>query len=146
MSEGGKSQDALDRWRAHSAQSGGQEGGKDGDDASPDKDGSRRRTESRASPVSISPFWFKIAMVVIVIVLLIGLTLWWLDARQYEDTDDAFIDTHIVHIAPQISGQIHHPARERQSAGEAAANCWRRSIPQDTQAKLAQAQAQGLAG
>ena len=45
-------------------------------------------------------------MVVLVIALIIGGILWWLDARHYEDTDDAFIDTHIVHIAPQIAGQV----------------------------------------
>ena len=43
---------------------------------------------------------------VIVVLLLIGGFIWWRSARQYEDTDDAFIDTHIVHIAPQIAGQI----------------------------------------
>ena len=31
---------------------------------------------------------------------------WWTDARQFEDTDDAFIDTHIVYVSPQISGQV----------------------------------------
>ncbi|HEX4271420.1 MAG TPA: HlyD family secretion protein, partial [Rhizomicrobium sp.] len=45
-------------------------------------------------------------LVVVVVLLLVGALIWWLIARQYEDTDDAFIDTHIVHIAPQIAGQI----------------------------------------
>lgn len=42
---------------------------------------------------------------VLVIIIVLGL-LWWLNARQYEGTDDAFIDTHIVHVAPQIAGRI----------------------------------------
>jgi len=33
-------------------------------------------------------------------------TLWWLHARHYESTDDAFVDTHLVHLAPQIMGQV----------------------------------------
>jgi membrane fusion protein (multidrug efflux system) len=32
--------------------------------------------------------------------------LWWLHARRFESTDDAFIDTHTVHLAPQIAGRV----------------------------------------
>jgi membrane fusion protein (multidrug efflux system) len=32
--------------------------------------------------------------------------LWWLHARHYESTDDAFIDAHVVRIAPRIAGQV----------------------------------------
>jgi len=56
-----------------------------------------------------SPFqnpWVKIAIVVVVLALIAGGVIWWLIARHYEDTDDAFIDTHIVRLAPQISGQV----------------------------------------
>ncbi len=35
-----------------------------------------------------------------------GATYWWLDARNYESTDDAFIATHIVHVSPQIAGRV----------------------------------------
>ena len=41
-----------------------------------------------------------------VLTLIVVALLWWLNARHYEDTDDAFIDTHIVHISPQIAGQV----------------------------------------
>jgi membrane fusion protein (multidrug efflux system) len=132
MSEGGKSQDALDRWRAQS----GQEDGK-GDDEKTDKDTEPRKRRFYQS------IWFKIAIVLIVIALIVGGILWWLDARQYEDTDDAFIDTHIVHIAPQIAGQIidlkvndNQLVQQGQLLAEIS--------PKDTQAKLAQVQAQGL--
>jgi membrane fusion protein, multidrug efflux system len=36
----------------------------------------------------------------------IGTVLWWLQARNFEWTDDAFIDTRIVPISSQINGQI----------------------------------------
>jgi membrane fusion protein (multidrug efflux system) len=39
-------------------------------------------------------------------VVLIGGFLWWLDARQYEDTDDAFVDAHIVRLAAQTTGRL----------------------------------------
>jgi membrane fusion protein (multidrug efflux system) len=49
---------------------------------------------------------FRIGVVVVVIILIVGGILWWLNARHYENTDDAFIDTHIVQVAPQIAGQV----------------------------------------
>jgi membrane fusion protein (multidrug efflux system) len=36
----------------------------------------------------------------------IGGLLFWLDARQYESTDDAFVDAHIVRIAPTVAGTL----------------------------------------
>jgi membrane fusion protein (multidrug efflux system) len=48
----------------------------------------------------------RIGIVVVVLALIVGGILYWLHARQYESTDDAFIDTHIVQIAPQIAAQV----------------------------------------
>ena len=31
---------------------------------------------------------------------------WWLQARQWESTDDAFIDVHMVQVAPQVPGRV----------------------------------------
>ena len=36
----------------------------------------------------------------------IGGTSWWLEARHYESTDDAFIDVHMVHVSPQVGGRV----------------------------------------
>jgi len=49
-------------------------------------------------------FW--IILVAVVVALVIGGTLYWLDARRYESTDDAFVDAHIVRIAPTVAGQL----------------------------------------
>jgi membrane fusion protein (multidrug efflux system) len=38
--------------------------------------------------------------------LLVGAFIWWLDARHYEDTDDAFVDAHIVRLAAQTTGRL----------------------------------------
>jgi len=46
------------------------------------------------------------AVVTIVIVAAIGTLLWWLHARQYESTDDAFIDARTVSISSQANGAI----------------------------------------
>jgi membrane fusion protein, multidrug efflux system len=42
----------------------------------------------------------------VVVVLAIGALLWWLHARQYEDTDDAQVDGHISQIGSRVSGYI----------------------------------------
>ncbi|MBV8971450.1 MAG: efflux RND transporter periplasmic adaptor subunit [Sphingomonadaceae bacterium] len=47
-----------------------------------------------------------IVIAVVVIGALVGGILYWLNARQYETTDDAYIDGHIVRIAPQVSGLV----------------------------------------
>jgi membrane fusion protein (multidrug efflux system) len=39
-------------------------------------------------------------------VAVVALTLWWLHARQYETTDDAFIDARTVQISAQVSAAI----------------------------------------
>jgi membrane fusion protein, multidrug efflux system len=58
----------------------------------------------RQSLVHKPIFW--IVLVIVLAVLVIGGTLYWLDARQYESTDDAFVDAHIVRIAPTVAGQL----------------------------------------
>jgi membrane fusion protein, multidrug efflux system len=131
MSQGGdgqEPQDALDRWHADTIH-------KDGDDNS---DGNK----DDAKPHFYQSSWFKIAIIIILVVLVSAGILWWLDARQYEDTDDAFIDTHIVHIAPQIAGQLTAMLVDDNQLvhrGDVIAQI----NPQDAQAKLTQAQAQG---
>lgn len=83
--------DALDRWS--------ETAGKSGDDDSQDG-----KEEKKPSPFA-KP-WVKIAIIVVVLALIAGGILWWLNARHYESSDDAFIDTHIVHVSPQIAGQV----------------------------------------
>ena len=36
----------------------------------------------------------------------IGGMTWWLEARHYESTDDAFIDVHMVRVGPQVAGRV----------------------------------------
>jgi membrane fusion protein (multidrug efflux system) len=45
-------------------------------------------------------------VIAIAAVVLLLLVLWWLDARQYESTDDAFIDTRTVQISAQVAAAI----------------------------------------
>jgi membrane fusion protein (multidrug efflux system) len=103
--------DALDRWAEQANKSGGSDdskGSESGDDEGQDDDGDEKDQEKEKGKKK-SPFtnpWVKIGIAVAVVLLIAGGIIWWLIARQYESTDDAFVDTHIVHISPQIAGQI----------------------------------------
>src|SRR5271168_2040021 len=119
MSQSGKAPDALDRWRTESTQ----DAAEQGEDGQPRK---RRFYQT---------IWFKLALLVIVILACVAALIWWLNARQFEDTDDAFIDTHILHIAPQIAGQviaIHVTDNQLVHKGDVLAEL----NPQDAEARL----------
>ena len=49
-------------------------------------------------------FW--IILVLVVAAIVVGGLLYYLHARQYESTDDAFIDAHIVRLAPTVGGTL----------------------------------------
>ena len=67
-------------------------------DAAPDD------TPKKPSIVTRPLFW--IGFVVVVGVIVVGAVLYYLDARQYESTDDAFVDAHIVRISPTVAGTL----------------------------------------
>src|SRR5579862_2003047 len=46
------------------------------------------------------------AIIVASLVMAVAVLLWWLHARQYETTDDAFIDTRTVQISAQVAAAI----------------------------------------
>jgi membrane fusion protein (multidrug efflux system) len=46
------------------------------------------------------------ALVVVALIVVVGGLLWWLEARRWQATDDAYVDGHIVHLAPQVSGIV----------------------------------------
>src|SRR5579871_259302 len=80
-----------------------------------------------------------VALVVVLIVAAAGV-LWWLHARHYESTDDAYVDAHIAHISPQIAGRVLHVLvndDERVKAGQELVEI----DPSDAQSRLAQAEA-----
>jgi membrane fusion protein (multidrug efflux system) len=51
---------------------------------------------------------FIIIAAIVVVIIAIGAFVWWLIARNYEDTDDAYIDARIVHLSTQIEGRVLH--------------------------------------
>jgi membrane fusion protein (multidrug efflux system) len=54
-------------------------------------------------------FGRPVLLLVIGIVLIGGIgvgSLWWFDARQYESTDDAFIEADVTQVGPRVAGQV----------------------------------------
>jgi membrane fusion protein (multidrug efflux system) len=47
-----------------------------------------------------------VAGLAVLALVLIGALLFWLHARNYQSTDDAFVDVQIVRVAPQIQGLV----------------------------------------
>jgi membrane fusion protein (multidrug efflux system) len=69
-----------------------------------------------------------------------GGVLWWLDARDYESTDNAFIDAHMVRVAPQVAGRVAAvPVDDNQAV--APGQLLIKIDPASLQAKLDQAKA-----
>jgi multidrug resistance efflux pump len=69
----------------------------------------RRQGSGEQNPVAglLREHWIitSVAAAIVVIVVAGGIA-WWLNARQYVATDDATVDTRIVHIAPTTAGTI----------------------------------------
>lgn len=75
-----------------------------GDADKPDNEDADDTKSDKPSLFKRPLFW--IILIVVVAALVIGGVLYWLHARQFESTDDAFVDTHIVRVAAQTSGVL----------------------------------------
>jgi membrane fusion protein (multidrug efflux system) len=79
---------------------------KDGADKGDDKkDDDKDEEEDQGPPVYKRPIFWIIAVIVLA-VLIIGGLLYWLHARKYVSSDDAFVDTHIVRVSAETSGRL----------------------------------------
>lgn len=67
--------------------------------------------QSEAEKQSVhKPRWrrvvgFGIAAIVAIALIVAGI-LWWLSARHFESTDDAFVDGYVTQVAPQVAGRV----------------------------------------
>jgi len=78
--------------------------GREDDDKDP-KDGESEGDKAPKKGLKERPILVAVIIGVLVLAAVGGL-IFWLIARNYESTDDAFIDTHIVRIAPQVAGRV----------------------------------------
>jgi len=121
----------------------GQDKNDSSDDEDDHKDGDEDEDDKDDKPPLYKRPLFWIILIVVAAVLIIGGTLFWLNKRQYQSTDDAFVDTHVVRLAAQVSGQLTAVAAADNRHVQAGALL--ATIEADaTQASVAQARAQAL--
>ncbi len=113
----------------------GQGGGRRGE---PGEDG-RGDGKGRKKGLSQHPAVIAIGVIVLV-VLVVLVVLYWLHAHDFESTDDAFVDTHLVRVAPRIAGRVDAVLVEDNQQVKAGQPLLRID-PRDYQARLDQAQA-----
>jgi membrane fusion protein (multidrug efflux system) len=115
-----------------------------GSDRHEDEDRHEDQASDKSEPKEKS--WLHRPVVLIaggatLLIVLIGVFLWWRHARQFEDTDDAFIDARVVRVSPRISGQVtgvHAEDNQLVHAGDVLVDI----DPADVRASLDQARAQ----
>src|SRR5262249_48842909 len=79
-----------------------------------------KRDASLRSAVSRHPYVSLAAGILAAVCLVAGL-MWWLNARQHESTDDAFIDARTVPISSQVNGAlVDVPVSDNQRVEEGA--------------------------
>ncbi|MGN6375165.1 MAG: HlyD family secretion protein [Sphingomonas sp.] len=86
------------------ASSGGKNGGRDEAGADGGNGNGNGNGKKKTSLFRKPKFW--IILIIVVVVIVVGALLYYLHARKYESTDDAFIDAHIVRLAPTVSGTL----------------------------------------
>ncbi len=124
-------------YTAEADEGGGKGGPEDsGDKGSPkDEEKEPKKKGLLQRPVTL------ILLIVLVLAAVIGAIAFFIHASHFESTDDAFVDTHLVRLAPQISGRVLKVLVEdnqRVEAGQAVIQI----DPRDQQAQLSQAEAQ----
>ncbi|MEG3147630.1 HlyD family secretion protein [Sphingomonas sp. RT2P30] len=68
--------------------------------------GSEADGKGAGKPSIFSKPLFWIILVTVIAAIAISGTLYYLHEQQYESTDDAFVDAHIVRIAPTVAGTL----------------------------------------
>lgn len=68
-------------------------------------EGKDKPEEPKKPPLYKRPLFWIIGGIVLV-TLTVGGVLYWLHARQYTSTDDAFVDAHIVRLSAEVSGRL----------------------------------------
>ncbi len=110
----------------------------------PKKDGEDKQGD-KADAKPPMPRWKKalywIVGLVVVALLVIAGTLYYLHARHYETTDDAFVDGYMSQVSAQVAAKVTHLAIQDNQRVTAGATLLQLD-PRDYQVKLDQAEAQ----
>ncbi len=70
-----------------------------------DKNSEDDQPEEKKKGLLQRPILLTSMIAVLGLAMIVGV-IFWLQSRDFESTDDAFVDTHIVRLAPQIAGRV----------------------------------------
>jgi len=88
----------------------GQSKGGDDSERKDAKDDQGKESKSDDSKPKKPPIYKKPAFIitasVVFVVLIVGGIVFWLIARHYVSTDDAYVDGHVIQISPQVAAQV----------------------------------------
>jgi len=70
-----------------------------------DTDDGEKKRRGLKETLKAHPY-LTVAGIVILLIALAGVVIWWLHARHFEETDDAFIDARQFSIAPKVQGYV----------------------------------------
>jgi membrane fusion protein (multidrug efflux system) len=110
------------------------------DDDLRDEAEAQASTQADGKPPLFKRAGFLIGAALVIAAIVIGSVLYWLHARQYESTDDAFIDAHVVRIAPEVAGTLKQVI-DADNRHVAAGTLLAIIEPNGTEAQLGEAQA-----
>jgi membrane fusion protein (multidrug efflux system) len=110
-------------------------------EATPGPQADEKQSGSKARGLLHRHPYAALAAVLVAAILIAGGIAWWLHARNYESTDDAFIDARNVNVSPQVVGAIIEvPVTDNQRVETGGVLV--QIDPRDYQAAVDQAQAQ----
>lgn len=75
------------------------------DEPNDEESGDNKPPADKTAILKRHPFIAGAAAVLLLVAIVAGV-LYWLDARHYESTDDAFVDARLFSLAPKVSGYV----------------------------------------
>jgi membrane fusion protein (multidrug efflux system) len=79
--------------------------GKNEDEGEGEGENEKENKKPKGPPFYKRPIPMLILGICVVVCIIVGL-IWWLYARQWESTDDAFIDGHVIQMAPKVAAIV----------------------------------------
>jgi membrane fusion protein (multidrug efflux system) len=80
--------------------------GKDSSGKDEEKDGKDKKNDRPKKPPPYKRPAVVISVSIVLLIAIVGGLIYWLHARHFVSTDDAYVDGHVIQIAPQVSAPV----------------------------------------